>query len=235
VVAVWLFLVTLTGMYRLEAARLAIARILAHRPYRLAIQAGCGMLFLTSSFSAPAAWDRLNLLKDAGQTPIFSAVMFTVVTQSTQGGTVFFVGQLWAGSVLGGTLGLISLYITYAANGYSMEQTVTKAVVMTVCMAVWTFSMGVARFSTDNWAFLFTAAGFCMPLVALNAYYLTYVEYKALFYMWVLVALTAGAALTATLAVLPSMAGDIVESATCRTSRLLASARMAGRLLVSCL
>ena len=65
-----------------------------------------------------------------------------------------------AGAVVGGLAGLICMYLTYAANGSSYEQSTTKAAVMVASLAAFSFVFGLLRFRFARYWFAFTVATF---------------------------------------------------------------------------
>jgi hypothetical protein len=71
-----------------------------------------------------------------------------------------FVLMRAAGAVVGGLAGLVCMYITYAANGSSYEQSTTKAAVMVACLSAFSFVFGLLRFRFARYWFACTVATF---------------------------------------------------------------------------
>lgn len=64
------------------------------------------------------------------------------------------------GAVVGGLCGLIAMYITYAANGCSYDNTGTKGATMATVIFMFAFVLGFLRFRYKQYWFAFVVAIF---------------------------------------------------------------------------
>lgn len=65
-----------------------------------------------------------------------------------------------AGAVVGGLCGLLCMYLTYAANGGSYQQSATKAGAMVALLSLFSFVFSLYRFRYPRYWFAFTVATF---------------------------------------------------------------------------
>ncbi|GAB4816536.1 hypothetical protein N2152v2_003582 [Parachlorella kessleri] len=177
------------------------------------LQVTVGLFILMAAVSTPRAWNALSLA-DSALTPTYAIVTFAVVLQPNLGTAFQFVVMRILGAMVGGLLGLLAMYITYGANGSSYAGSTTKGAVMVTLLSVFAFGLGLFRFRFSRHWFAFVVATFSMPMVALNSYWLGYVQYKALFYWWLQMALGVGVAVLVSMTVTPITAGRKVRSKT---------------------
>lgn len=179
-----------------------------------ALQLCVGMAVLLAAVSTPAAWQALSL-PSAALTPVYAIVTLVVCLQPLMGAAAQFVLMRAAGAVVGGLCGLVAMYTAYAANGGSYDESLTKAAVTAALLAAFALVLGFLRFHYQQYWFFFVVAVFSAPMVALNPYWQTsYVDYQALFYWWLQIALGICTAALASMFVLPVTAASKVRAKT---------------------
>lgn len=189
---------------------------------RAAIQTLLGMLVLLSVTSPPRVWSALTQ-KEAQVSPVFSVVTFLVVLQPNVGTALFFTAQRLVGVTVGGAVGLVAVYITYAANGVTYTSSLTQGVVIVLLVSIFGFFNALGRFRFPRYWFGFTVAGFSVPFVALIGVHRNdiSIEWQIMVFWYLQAALgVAIAALVSTL-VLPITAGSSIRTSTCNSIELL--------------
>lgn len=149
-----------------RAAQDWLLRVWGVQPFHLRIALQSAMTFLTimGLICWPAVYQGLQ------HHLTWAMLSSTSIAEATQGRTLQKGLHLLFGSLMGGVLGLATLYTTYLANGLSYDNSPQKCVVMTLLLSLLsTLSGAVAVWRTPH-ALVYAMLGVCMCASALSGY-----------------------------------------------------------------
>lgn len=185
---------------------------MARPAVRGGLQSCFGMMLALAVMSAPPVWYALSE-EQVSVGPVYALVTYNVVLQSTVGAALFFMIQRLASGVVGSALGVAIMYITYASNGLEYSSSVTKGVVICICMTIISGVLVYFQMVMPRFAFGFVVIQIAMSVVALTGYHDPF-QPLAMPYFLLQIVLGVSFAFLASLFFFPILAGKIVEKKT---------------------